>query len=137
MIFVAIAGHFNPLHPGHIALIQEATTLGNHITVIVANDKQAKFKRPKVFMNEKDRMLIMKNLEGVDKVVLSVDNDNSVCKTLELLKPDVFASGCSSNHPDALKEQKTCDRLKIKTVYVVGGKKIRSSSKILKKYASK
>lgn len=134
---VAIAGHWNPIHIGHLKLIKEAGKLGDSLIVIVANDNQAKFKRSKIFMSAKDRVQIMKNIKGVDKAVLSVDNDHTVCNTLELLRPDIFASGCSSSHKDAVLEREICLIYDIKTVFDVGGRKIRSSSKLLKEYASK
>lgn len=134
---VAIAGHWNPLHIGHINLIKTAKSLGDILYVIVANDKQAKNKRPKVFMKASDRALIMYNIKDVDYATISVDVGKSVCKTLAILRPDVFASGCDKKHPDAIEEEKMCKRLGIKTYYNVGGKKIESSSKLLKRYASK
>ena len=44
-------------------------------------------------MNEKDRMEIVSALQCVDEVFLSIDDDKSVCKSLEFLKPSIFANG--------------------------------------------
>lgn len=131
---VLIAGHFNPFHIGHLNLIEEARRLGDYLIVVVANDTQAKLKRPKIFLPAEDRMFIMGSIKGVREVHLSIDNDADICKTLVKLKPDIFASGCAKSNPDAVKEKKVCDELGIKAFYKVGGRKIRSSSKILKKY---
>ncbi len=134
MTKVLIAGHFNPLHIGHLQLIQAARKLGDYLIVVVANDIQAKLKRPKVFLSAAERMAITYSIKGVDEVQLSVDEDADICLTLFKLKPDVFASGCDEFHPDVVKEKKVCDGLGIEVVYNVGGEKIRSSSDILKKY---
>lgn len=131
---VAVAGHFNPLHIGHLQLIDEARRMGNYLVVIVANDIQAKNKREKVFTPLTERMMIMSHIKGVDEVVASVDNDSTIKETLKLVMPDILASGCDEEHPDAIEEYEICYKLGIKTKWNVGGNKIRSSSEILKEY---
>ncbi len=133
-IKVVIAGHFNPAHPGHLLLIEEARKLGSHLTVIVANDIQAQAKRPKVFMPLHDRMMMMNCIKGVDEVVASIDIDSNIKNTLKMVQPDILASGCSEDHPDAIEEREICEKLNIKTVYNVGGDKIHSSSTLLNNY---
>ncbi len=122
MIKVCTSGYFNPLHIGHIRLIQEAKALGDWLTVIVNNDDQVLLKGSKVFMSEIERCQIIKALACVDEVILSVDNDRTVCKTLTLISPDIFAKGGDST-PDNVPEQAIC-----KVVFGVGGGKIQSSS---------
>ncbi len=132
---VAIAGHFNPCHIGHLLLIDGAKKYGDRLIVIVANDSQAKAKRPKVFMPIEDRAMIMYHIKGVDEVVVSIDKDSTVKNTLQFVKPDVFASGCGEDNEDAMEEAGICHDLGIKTVFNVGGDKINSSSVILNNYA--
>lgn len=133
-IEVAVAGHFNPLHGGHLRLFEVAKELGDTLTVIVANDTQAAMKREPVFISCKDRMNIIKHLKEVDKVVESIDETSDISQTLSIVRPDIFASGCDENHPDAVEERKICEKLGIKTVYNVGGDKIESSSQLLNNY---
>ena len=51
-------------------------------------------------MDEMDRLEIVKSLEMVDEVFLSIDTDKSVCASLEAIKPDnleqslVFGAYC-------------------------------------------
>ena len=128
---VAVSGFFSPLHSGHINYFKEAKNLGDKLIVIVNNDKQCELKG-NIFMNEHERMDIIRNLRMIDEVVLAIDTDMSVCKTLEMIKPNIFANGgdrFSTNIP----EYKLCKRLGIKTVFGVGGEKTQSSSNILKK----
>lgn len=122
MIKVATSGFFNPVHIGHIRLMQEAKKLGDHLTVIVNNDVQVALKGSKVFMGEIERCQIIQALACVDEVMLSIDNDRTVCETLKLIKPDIFAKGGDSS-PDNVPEQAIC-----KVVFDVGGGKIQSSS---------
>lgn len=135
MATVAIAGHFNPLHIGHLQLLYAAKKYGDKLIVIVANDQQAALKRTPVLLPLQERLMLMSQLKGVDEVVASIDTDSSIKETLKLVKPDILASGCDENHPDALEEAAICHELGIKTIWGVGGDKIRSSSEILKNYA--
>jgi cytidyltransferase-like protein len=134
---IAIAGHFNPIHVGHLQLINAAKDLDPDakLVVIVANDTQAALKRKPVLLPLEDRLAIMYNIRGVDRVIASIDKDSTIRETLKLLKPDILASGCDENHPDALEEAEICYNLGIQTVWNVGGNKIRNSSEILNNYA--
>lgn len=134
MITVAVAGHFNPLHVGHLQMIKVARKMGDRLVVIVANDIQAAKKRNPVLIPLTERMNIMRSIKEVDEVVASIDTDSSIRETLKLVSPDILASGCDENHEDAIAEAEICYNLGIKTVWNVGGNKIRSSSEILKQY---
>ena len=72
-------------------------------------------------------MQIIKNFRIVDEVVLSIDEDRTVCKTLEMIKPDIFCNGGDQSN-DFIPETSICERYKIKLIDRLGDK-IRSSSK--------
>ncbi len=131
-IVVATSGYFNPLHIGHLRCIQDAKKLGTKLVVIVNSDYQVKVKGSAAFMPEKERMEIVKALKPVDEVVLSVDKDLTVCKSLELVKPDIFAKGGDRTLGN-IPEVPVCEKLGIKMVFGVGGGKIQSSSWLIKK----
>ena len=80
---IIVSGYFNPLHKGHIELFHSAKSKGDELFVIVNNDYQRKLKGSKEFMLEEERCLIIKELSVTDIVVLSIDNDRTVIKTLE------------------------------------------------------
>ena len=75
---VCISGYFDPLHVGHIEYINKAKKLGDYLVVIVNNNLQCKLKKGKFFMDENDRVEIVKNLKSVDEVFLSIDSDKTV-----------------------------------------------------------
>jgi len=141
-ITVAISGYFNPVHLGHLRMIEEAKKLGDVLIAIINNDRQVKLKGSVLFMNERERMMIVKSFKAVDKVVLSIDKDRTVCKTLARIKPDIFANGGDRNKKDAKRassslnpEQILCQKLGIKMVFNVGRDgKVQSSSWLLKKF---
>ena len=127
---VCASGYFNPLHRGHISYLNEAKKLGDYLIVIVNNDFQIGLKGSKRFMDEKERCIIVNNLKCVDEVRLSVDMDETVCKSLELIKPNIFAKGGDSTI-DNIPERKICEKIGIKMVFNVGEDKIQSSSNLL------
>jgi cytidyltransferase-like protein len=126
-IIVAVSGYFNPLHVGHLEMIERAKKLGNYLIAIVNSDYQVKLKGSVAFMPEKDRIKIVKALRDVDEVFLSIDKDKTVCKSLAKIKPNIFANGGDRKNLNDVPEYSICQKLNIKMVDGLG-KKIRSSS---------
>ena len=89
-IRVAVSGYFDPIHVGHLEYLEMAKSLGDSLVVIINNNHQCKLKKGKYFMDENDRVKIVESLRCVDEVYLSIDEDKTVCKSLEALKPDIF-----------------------------------------------
>ena len=127
-LIVAVSGYFDPIHVGHLEYFQLAKQLGDKLYVIVNNDSQAVLKKQASFMNESDRLEIIKSFSIVDNAILSIDQDKSVSKTLEKIKPDIFGNG-GDQIKGSILEEETCIRNNIKIVDQLG-KKIRSSSEI-------
>ena len=128
MTVVAVSGYFDPLHVGHLEYLEMAKQLGDKLIVIVNNDKQALLKKGKSFMNENDRAEIVSALKCVDEVFLSIDEDKSVCRSLEVIKPNIFANGGDRSLSE-IPETAVMKKFNIKMVDGLG-EKIRSSSAI-------
>ena len=116
---IAISGYFDPIHLGHIEYINNAKKLGDWLIVIVNNKKQCVLKKGKYFMDENDRLLIVKNIKAVD-------DDKTVCKSLKTVNPDVFANGGDRKNYE-IPESKVCRENNIEIIDGLGDK-IRSSS---------
>ena len=56
MRVVIVSGYFNPLHGGHIDMIEAAAAMGDKLIVIVNNDKQQLLKKGKIILNESNRL---------------------------------------------------------------------------------
>lgn len=112
---VCVSGYFNPLHYGHIEYFEKSKQLGDKLVVIVNNDKQAILKKGSSFMPEDERLKIIRSLRIVDFAVLSIDNDRTVCKTLESIRPHIFTNGGDQTN-DIIPEKEICDKLNIKMV---------------------
>jgi len=129
-IIVVASGYFDPLHKGHVEYLNLAKKLGTKLIVIVNNDKQAIIKKGKSYMAEGERLYVVSALKPVDEVFLSIDQDSSVCKSLELLKPNIFAKG-GDRFSSEIPETPICKKNGIKIIDGLG-EKIQSSSNILK-----
>ena len=123
---VAISGYFDPIHVGHLEYIIEAKKLGDKLIVIVNNNHQCVLKKGKPFMDENDRVTIVSSIKYVDEVFLSIDKDKTVCKSLENIKPDIFANGGDRKNYE-IPESVICNKYNIEIIDGLG-EKIRSSS---------
>ena len=128
MKVVAVSGYFDPIHVGHLEFLKIAKSLGDKLVVIINSDYQAVLKKGKSFMPEEDRLEIVQALRCVDEVFLSIDKDKSVCKSLEYLKPDIFANG-GDRSLEEIPETAVMKKYNIEMVDGLG-EKIRRSSEI-------
>lgn len=141
-VLVAVSGYFNPLHVGHLEMIQKAKKLGDKLVVIVNNDKQVALKGSVPFMSEDDRIAIIKALRDVDRVFLSIDDyrlpdgEIPVIKSLAKLKPAIFANGGDRHNIINVPEYEVCQKYNIKMLDGLG-QKIRASSVLIAQAASK
>ena len=103
-IRVAVSGYFDPIHVGHLEYLEMAKSLGDFLVVIVNNNHQCSLKKGKFFMDEHDRVKIVQALSCVDEVFLSIDNDRTVCESLDTIKPDIFANGGDRSTTEFLKQ---------------------------------
>lgn len=137
MKVVFVSGYFNPLHGGHLDLIEGARALGDKLIVIVNNDKQQLLKKGKIILDERNRLRLMRALKGVDEVVLSIDEDPPVIHTVEMVAKQhpgdelIFAQGGDRDSDKVNPEAEVCRQYGIKVVYGVGGtNKADSSTRI-------
>jgi D-beta-D-heptose 7-phosphate kinase/D-beta-D-heptose 1-phosphate adenosyltransferase len=134
---VATSGGFDPIHPGHISCILESKKHGDTLVVIVNGDAFLTAKKGRPFQNLKTRCLIVSGIMGVDYVVpFEIDNDPTVSKALEALKPDVFTKGGDRTDQSTIPEWETCQKYNIEIVTGVGTDKQWSSSWFLNKWNS-
>ncbi|NLZ74352.1 adenylyltransferase/cytidyltransferase family protein [Candidatus Falkowbacteria bacterium] len=134
-VVVAVSGYFNPLHVGHLEMIQKAKKLGDELVAIINNDQQVALKGSVPFMSLADRVKIIKALRDVDRVFVSIDKDKTVCQSLIKVRPDIFANGGDRHSIGDVPEYPICQKYKIKMVDGLG-KKIRASSQLIAKAAA-
>jgi len=137
---VAVSGGFDPLHPGHLELMQKAKELGGangQLVVIINNDHWLRQKKGYSFFTETQRVYLIKFYPFVSWVVLTQhtanDSDMSVCRELCDLHPDIFANG-GDRKAGNIPEYRLCKKLGIKMVFNLG-KKVESSSDLVRRAA--
>jgi putative ATPase len=129
---VIVSGYFNPLHIGHLRLLQAARAAGDRLVVIVNNDHQQVLKKGAVIMPEGDRQAIVAALGVVDQAVVAVDEDRTVRATIEQIaraeraafgedRRLVFGNGGDRDSAAVVPEQDVCDRYGIEMVFDMGG----------------
>ena len=131
---VAVSGYFDPLTPGHIEYFVKAKELGDKLIVILNRDDQLLKKRKGTRLEGmirypfSDRRKIILALKPVDEVVECVDQDTSVAKTIEMIKPHIFAKGGDRDISNIPRDEiDACKGVKCKIV-CGAGKKTHSSS---------
>ncbi len=137
MKVVIVSGFFNPLHGGHLDMIEAATRMGDKLVVIVNNDIQQVMKKDKVILSEQNRARLIGALRHVDEAIIAVDDDPTVVRTIKMVAnqhPDdeiIFANGGDRDSEKVTPESEVCHEYNIEMVFGVGGiEKADSSTRI-------
>lgn len=134
---VVVSGYFNPIHLGHIRMLEAASRMGDRVIVIVNNDVQQRLKKGKIIMTESERLEIVRAIRYVDEAVIAIDDGPSIVRTLERIAADhpgenlCFANGGDRQSAADVPETAVCEKHGIEMRFGVGGNdKINSSSQI-------
>lgn len=140
-MIVVVSGGFDPIHKGHIEYLKRAKELSEKkgkVICILNNDDFLTKKKGKPFMDMANRYAVLNSIRYIDTVIASIDEDDTVCETLKLIKEInpkekiVFAKG-GDRTKDEIPEAKTCEELGIEIIDGLG-EKIESSSSILSRF---
>jgi len=134
---IIVSGYFNPIHKGHLEYFNNAKELAHELFVIVNSDLQRGLKGSKEFQKEAERLFIIQNIKAVDKAIISVDKDRTVCASIRTIfetygaEYDLgFANGGDQDN-NSIPEAPICKELNIELIDGLGDK-IQSSSWLLK-----
>ena len=133
---IIVSGYFNPIHKGHLELFEMAKKAADKLWVIVNSDKQRELKGSEYFMDEDERLKIVKAIRYVDYALISQDTDKTQCETLKQFGEMfgevydlAFANGGDQNN-DTIPEAEICKENGIELIDGLGVK-IQSSSWLL------
>ena len=93
MKVVVVSGGFDPLHSGHINLLESASAHGDKLVVLLNSDEWLTRKKGRPFMPFEERANIIERMEMVDYVYGVDDKDGSVTQGLIDVKNAFSESG--------------------------------------------
>lgn len=129
---VCTSGGYDPAHPGHLSCIHDSKSFGDTMVVIVNGDAFLTKKKGKPFMDLRTRAEIMTYAQGADYVIpFEIENDQTVIKALERIRPHVFTKGGDRIDETSIPEWGTCLKHNIKVISGIGYDKAWSSSDLL------
>ncbi len=135
---VLLSGGFDPVHIGHVKMVQAASKIGEVVVVGVNSDSWLARKKGQPFMLFDERLYIMQEIKGTTYAVGFDDSDNTACDLIKTARekygPDIsiaFANG-GDRVRDNIPEVQTCLDNNVTMVWNVGGGKIQSSSDLIK-----
>ena len=136
---ILVSGGFDPIHSGHIKLINDANKYGD-VVVLLNSDAWLRNKKGREFLPFDERKIIMQNIKGVLDVLDFDDSDNTCIDGLRKAKQKYtnsiikFANGGDRND-ETTPETAFCNQNNIEALWGIGGNdKSNSSSWILKKW---
>ena len=139
---VIVSGGFDPVHSGHIKLIEDASKHGK-VVVLLNSDKWLQNKKGIEFLPFNEREIIIMAIKNVVDVI-SCGNIDETCldgmeKAITKYKNSKikFANGGDRNY-ESTPESIFCNENNIELLWGIGGQdKLNSSSWILKKWKDK
>ena len=136
---VLVSGGFDPIHSGHIYLIENAAKYGD-VVVLLNSDKWLRMKKGREFLPFSEGKIIMNSLKNVINVIDFNDNNKTVIDGIKKAMDAYpgskffFANGGDRDNKNT-PETDFCNANNIKTLWGIGGKnKSNSSSWILKNW---
>jgi cytidyltransferase-like protein len=129
-----VSGGFDPLHAGHVAMMQEARSLCDHLLVLLNSDDWLLRKKGYVSVPYEQRAEVVRTLRCVDAVAIALDDDDTVVKSLRVLRHQagagdtvIFMNGGDrgrDNVPEAVVEG-------VEFLFGVGGESKMNSSSLI------
>ncbi len=141
---IILSGGFDPLHIGHVRMIQEASTMADKVIVGINSDEWLSRKKGYIFMPFDERLAVVVELESVYGARKFNDGDDTANDLIKKVyeqhrthNPECkIAFGNGGDRTDKnTPESQLCLSLGIDMVWGVGGDfKMQSSSSLVKKF---
>ena len=140
-----VSGGFDPVHKGHLEMIEKAEEMADEVWVILNNEHWLQQKKGKSFMPEKEREYIMSRIKGVTKTFICnprIPTDKSVCDGIYSAVMEyrreyegelsmAFGNGGDRGKGN-VPEEDYCDSMGVDMVWNLGDK-VQSSSWLIEK----
>lgn len=100
MTRVMAVGVFDLLHAGHLHYMEQAKSLGDHLTVVVAHDDTVRKRKHEPVTGQDLRRRMVEGLKPVDEAVIGNPPDVPIFDILPAVKPDIIALGYDQEHAE-------------------------------------
>ena len=97
---VMAVGVFDLLHAGHLHYLEQAKSLGGHLTVVIAHDDTVRKRKHEPVTNHDLRRRMVEGLKPVDQAVIGNPPEVPIFDILPEVKPDVIALGYDQEHAE-------------------------------------
>ena len=140
--YALVSGGFDPVHLGHLQMLQDASKLAKDVVVLLNSDEWLTRKKGRPFMDETQRKAILEEMNCVSRVIVqSQDLDDSSSNSImnfAIQHPQAkicFCNGGDRSDTKRIRETEVCNKYDVALEFGIGGEnKVASSSKLLQDY---
>ena len=100
MVRVMAVGVFDLLHAGHLHYLEQAKSLGDHLTVIVAHDDTVRMRKHEPVTSQDLRQRMVAGLKPVDHAMVGNPPTVPMYDILPVVEPDIIALGYDQEHAE-------------------------------------
>ncbi len=97
---VMAVGVFDLLHAGHLHYMEQAKSLGDHLTVVVAHDDTVRMRKHEPVTGQELRRRMVNGLKPVDDAIIGNPPDVPIFDILPVVQPDIIALGYDQEHAE-------------------------------------
>ena len=101
MTRIMAVGVFDLLHAGHLHYLEQAKSLGDHLTGVIAHDDTVRMRKHEPVTSQDLRKRMVAGLKPVDHALIGNPPTVPMYDILPLVEPDVIAIGYDQEHAEA------------------------------------
>lgn len=106
---VMAVGVFDLLHAGHLHYLEQAKSLGEHLTVVIAHDDTVRIRKHEPVTNHDLRRRMVEGLKPVDEAIIGNPPEVPIFDILPVVNPEIIALGYDQEHAEDSIRQKLND----------------------------
>ncbi len=100
MVRVMAVGVFDLLHAGHLHYLEQAKSLGDHLTVVIAHDDTVRKRKHEPVTGQDLRCRMVQGLKPVDEAIIGNSPEVPIFDILPIVNPEIIALGYDQEHAE-------------------------------------
>jgi len=100
MVRVMAVGVFDLLHAGHLHYLEQAKSLGDHLTVVIAHDDTVRKRKHDPVTGKDLRCRMVQGLKPVDEAIIGNSPEVPIFDILPIVNPGIIALGYDQEHAE-------------------------------------